>query len=153
MTFIFKRLCLSVTVIWMTKLSSHNYPYQLCLTKLFQQRLLLMKQKPDIFFSKKKMACMYSWRHPPPPLCETTELTSSLFFFFLFFFCSCPVSALLCLRTHVTQPLDTPDGFDRRCEAFGRDCEMVGLMFYCVQYNCLTLRGPDRYIPLGNFNN
>lgn len=54
---IFKRICLSVTVIWMTKLSPHNYPYRLCLTKLFQQLLLLVKQKPDIFFSGK--ICMH----------------------------------------------------------------------------------------------
>lgn len=37
--------------------------------------------------------------------------------------------------------------------AFGRDCGTVGLMYYRFQYNCLTLRGLDRYSPLGNFNN
>lgn len=85
---IFKRICFSVTVIWMTKLSPHNYPYQLCLKKtLFQQLLLLVKQKPAISFSK-KFARMYSWRHPPAPLCETAELTSCLLF--LFPPCKCP---------------------------------------------------------------
>lgn len=75
------RTCLSFTVIWMTKLSPHNYPYQLHLTKLLQQLLLLVKQKPDIFFSE-ECACTYRWRHPPPPspLCETVELTPPFLF-------------------------------------------------------------------------
>lgn len=63
------------------------------------------------------------------------------------------MNALLCVRTDVSQSLDMPDVFERRCAAFGRDRETVGLMFYRLQYDCLALRGLDRGIPLGNFNN
>lgn len=49
--------------------------------------------------------------------------------------------------------LSAPAAFAGRCTASGRACEAVGLMFCRCRYNRLTLRGQDRCIPLGNFNN
>lgn len=127
---------------WYGWLSSHHIIILIgCVWQNYFNSFFCWWSKSLIFSSQKKFACMYSWRHPPPLLWETVGLTLSLLLLFLPW--KCPA-----LFKNTCQSISGyTDAFDR-CLAFGRDCERVGLMFF--QYSCLTLRGPDRYIPLGN---
>lgn len=132
--------------LWYGWLSSHHIIILTsCVWQNYFNSFFCWWSKSLVFSFKKKFACMYSWRHPP--LCEAVELTSSLLF--LFWPCKCPA---LFKNTSVNLWIRWMGLIDM-CgfwQGLWNSRFNVLLLF---QYNCLTMRGLDRYIPLGNFNN